>query len=377
MPRDLVRRTCEIDSATRAFDWGSMRAGFLALLLFFIGWALCHFVRLVQANDRPFYVFIVFLQCALVICIKRSVQPTQCTDAWKYRISFTLSLLLGIFYLIIGLLSSDSFDLDRFFAWSCVVGTGSFLGAMILTKTHEGLAENNSPPDESTQYQVFQFHHNRIGDGDPINQAKRIFDFIIALFAIILTTPFWLACIFFIWFEDPGPILFIKNSVTRGGYNFRQYKFRTMVRSAEEGIGPVLAREQDERILLFGRLLRKTALDELPQLLNILRGEMSFVGPRPQRTILVADYLQSMPEYTERHRVLPGLAGLAQVAGDYYLTPRQKLRFDKLYIQHASLGYDLKLLCLAFLITFWYRWQPGWNGRLPRRYLHSLHSRKK
>jgi lipopolysaccharide/colanic/teichoic acid biosynthesis glycosyltransferase len=93
---------------------------------------------------------------------------------------------------------------------------------------------------------------------------------------------------------------------------------------------------------------------------------MSFVGPRPQRTVLVHEYLEAIPEYAERHRVLPGLAGLAQVAGDYYLTPRQKLRFDRLYIQHASLGFDLKLLFLAFLIAFWYRWRKDWDGKLPR-----------
>jgi len=114
-------------------------------------------------------------------------------------------------------------------------------------------------------------------------------------------------------------------------------------------------------------LLRKAALDELPQLVNILLGEMSFVGPRPQRTVLVHEYLQRMPEYAERHRIAPGLAGLAQVAGDYFLTPCQKLRFDRLYIRHASLGFDLKLILLAFLIAFWYRWQKDWNGRLPRR----------
>lgn len=241
---------------------------------------------------------------------------------------------------------------------------------ILFNRLHETLLENNSPPDESIQIEVYQFHQQRIGDGAPINFWKRTFDLCLALLAIILTSPFWLVCIFLIWIENPGPILFVKNSVTRGGRNFRQYKFRTMVRSAEEGTGPVLAKEQDERVLHFGSILRKTALDELPQLLNILRGEMSFVGPRPQRTVLVADYLRSIPEYAERHRVLPGLSGLAQVAGDYYLTPRQKLRFDRLYIQNASLGFDLKLLGLAFLITFWYRWRPDWKGRLPRWYLH-------
>jgi lipopolysaccharide/colanic/teichoic acid biosynthesis glycosyltransferase len=130
-----------------------------------------------------------------------------------------------------------------------------------------------------------------------------------------------------------------------------------------------LASEEDRRVLAVGRILRKTALDELPQLLNILWGKMSFVGPRPQRTVLVHGYLEEMPEYAERHLVLPGLSGLAQVAGDYYLTPRQKLRFDRLYIRYAGLGFDLKLILLAFLITFWYRWRKDWDGRLPRRLL--------
>ena len=142
-----------------------------------------------------------------------------------------------------------------------------------------------------------------------------------------------------------------------------------MVHGAEDTTGPVLASEEDERVLGIGRLLRKTALDELPQLLNILRGEMSFVGPRPQRTVLVQSYLREIPEYAQRHRVLPGLSGLAQVAGDYYLTPRQKLRFDRLYIEYTGLGFDLKLITLAFLITFWFRWQKDWDGRLPRSWL--------
>jgi lipopolysaccharide/colanic/teichoic acid biosynthesis glycosyltransferase len=195
---------------------------------------------------------------------------------------------------------------------------------------------------------------------------KRAFDLSLAGLGTILSAPVWILTAFLVWFEDPGPILFIKNSVGKGGVNFRQFKFRTMVAGAEDSTGPVLSTEADERVLTVGRFLRKTALDELPQLLNILFGQMSFVGPRPQRTVLVHEYLEAIPEYAERHRVLPGLAGLAQVAGDYYLTPRQKLRFDRLYIQHASLGFDLKLLFLAFLIAFWYRWRKDWDGKLPR-----------
>jgi lipopolysaccharide/colanic/teichoic acid biosynthesis glycosyltransferase len=96
---------------------------------------------------------------------------------------------------------------------------------------------------------------------------------------------------------------------------------------------------------------------------------MSFVGPRPQRTVLVDQYLASMPEYADRHRVAPGLAGLAQVAGHYYLTPRQKLRYDRLYVQHAGLGFDLKLIAIACAIVFWLRWNPRWDGRVPRAWI--------
>ena len=197
--------------------------------------------------------------------------------------------------------------------------------------------------------------------------AKTFFDRTLAALGLLISLPFWLAAAILIWLEDPGPLLVVKNSVGRNGVNFRQYKFRTMVREAEKETGPVLSYEDDHRTLIIGRLLRKTALDELPQLINILRGEMSFVGPRPQRTVLVLDYLKTMPEYAYRHAVAPGLAGLAQVAGDYYLTPRQKLRFDRLYIRRMTLGFDLKLLGLAFLVAFWFRWKRQWNGRIPRR----------
>jgi lipopolysaccharide/colanic/teichoic acid biosynthesis glycosyltransferase len=139
-----------------------------------------------------------------------------------------------------------------------------------------------------------------------------------------------------------------------------------MVSDAEKDTGPILASEDDARVLRIGGILRKTALDELPQLLNILRGEMSFVGPRPQRTVLVRDYLRVMPEYAERHCVAPGISGLAQVVGSYYITPRQKLRFDRLYVRHANLGFDLKLLVIAFLVVFYLRWKKSWNGRIPR-----------
>jgi lipopolysaccharide/colanic/teichoic acid biosynthesis glycosyltransferase len=229
------------------------------------------------------------------------------------------------------------------------------------------LWEDNQAPEQQIRAEVFAAHL-----GYPVGRlsfAKRAFDLALAGLGILLSSPVWVLLSVLIWVEDPGPILFVKNSVGRGGVNFRQLKFRSMVRQAERETGPVLAEEGDRRVLRIGRLMRKTALDELPQLINILKGEMSFVGPRPQRTVLVREYVREMPEYAERHVVPPGLAGLAQVAGSYYITPRQKLRFDRLYVRHASLGFDLRLLAVAFLVVFYLRWRPRWNGRLPRRWL--------
>lgn len=244
----------------------------------------------------------------------------------------------------------------------------AFVAALLVTRRYMPLWENNLPPGEVTCQEVL--HSHRDYPGIPEHPLTRMLDLSLAASGLILSSPFWLLCLLLIWLEDPGPVLFVKNSVGKGGRNFRQLKLRTMVHNAEAGTGPVLSPEFDQRVLMSGRFFRKTALDELPQLVNILKGEMSLVGPRPQRTVLVHEYLQSLPAYASRHRVLPGLAGLAQVAGDYYLTPRQKLRFDNLYIQHMSPCFDLKLLCLAVLIAFWFRWQNGWDGRLPRRLLH-------
>jgi lipopolysaccharide/colanic/teichoic acid biosynthesis glycosyltransferase len=247
----------------------------------------------------------------------------------------------------------------------------AFGGSLVATARITPLWEENLPPSAEARQRVLEQHHCLLGMECATPVWKRVLDIGLCLMSFPLTIPLTLLIAAGIWLEDPGAIFFVKNSVGKWGKNFRQLKFRTMIQGAEEGKGPTLAHENDPRALCFGRLLRKTALDELPQLWNILRGEMSFVGPRPQRTALVDTYLHNLPQYAERHRLPPGLSGLAQVAGSYYLTPLQKLRFDRLYIRHASLGYDLRLLAAAFALTFYYRWKPGWNGHLPRRWLHA------
>jgi len=317
----------------------------------------------------------------LTYFIERSLAQTSINRSRHYRLSFLggagFTVVIGIVFWIVffaGKGSSTAYfqsgQILSGIGLLLVVPLGAFAGGLVATGIHERLWENNSPPPEDIQREVYAIHQTIIGYPGKGPWTKRAFDVLLALFGLFISIPVWSLSMFLIWFEDPGPVLFVKNSVGKGGANFFQFKLRTMVREAEQETGPVLAVERDERILRGGGLLRKTALDELPQLINILRGEMSFVGPRPQRTVLVHDYLKSLPEYTERHRVRPGLAGLAQVAGDYYLTPRQKLRFDLIYIRHIGLGFDLKLLLCAFLIAFWYRWQKDWDGRVPRKLIH-------
>ncbi|MBN1149163.1 MAG: sugar transferase, partial [Anaerolineales bacterium] len=315
------------------------------------------------------------LHFLLILALERGLAQVGLEQKWRYRLAFLVSASLPVLHAVAQgisqlfstpLLGSQALHPEVLAIEMAIAGVCAFAGGLFSIGVQQGLWENNSPPPETVQADVYQRHQEAIGEPRPEPPAKRSFDLCLACLGLILSAPVWMTSAFLVWLEDPGPILFVKNSVGKGGINFHQYKFRTMVHGAEQNTGPVLASREDERVLLFGRFLRKTALDELPQLINILTGEMSFVGPRPQRTVLVQDYLRAIPEYAQRHRVLPGLAGLAQVAGDYYLTPRQKLRYDRLYIQHASLKFDIQLLYLACAITFWFRWRRDWNGRLPR-----------
>lgn len=351
---------------------------FGALLLLAFLWT--EIWRLIHQKSLAGWEFasLFLLSAGLTYMLERCFLITGLGRSLRYRLSFLVPVLLPFVGLAFWLLERLLTQNPDYFGKNAIILDmlgfsivlfGSFIGALAVTFIREGLWENNYPPPEPVQQEVFRRHRVRFDSVSPPPPIKRGFDFCLACLGLLVSAPVWLLSAFLVWFENPGPILFVKNSVGIGGKNFHQFKLRTMILGAEEHTGPVLSQRDDRRVLISGRFLRKTALDELPQLINILLGEMSFVGPRPQRTVLVHQYLQTLPEYADRHQVLPGLAGLAQVAGDYYLTARQKLRFDKLYIRHASLGFDLKLLVLAFMVTFWFRWRKGWNGRLPRKLL--------
>jgi lipopolysaccharide/colanic/teichoic acid biosynthesis glycosyltransferase len=244
-----------------------------------------------------------------------------------------------------------------------------FTGGVFASSRHYGLIEDTFPPSEAVTQEVKKKYLDYTSQPRPIPVSKRLFDMFLSSLGIIVSTPLWVSTCILLWLQDPGPIFFIKNCGGYQGENFRLLKFRTMRLGAEKETGPIASKEQDQRVHGFGLILRKTALDELPQLLNILRGEMSFVGPRPLRTVVEAEYLKTIPGYAARYNVLPGLSGLAQIAGDYYLPSRDKLRYERIYANHSSLGFDIKLILLAFVLVFWLRWQKDWDGRVPRSWI--------
>jgi lipopolysaccharide/colanic/teichoic acid biosynthesis glycosyltransferase len=196
--------------------------------------------------------------------------------------------------------------------------------------------------------------------------TKRIFDACLAAVGLVLSSPLWLLIPVAIKVEDGGPIFFPQDRVGRGGRVFKALKFRSMRPDAEALTGPVQATENDPRITRTGRLLRGTAMDELPQLVNILRGDMSFVGPRPLRPGEVdvrgdgqMIRLDEIPGYRERHGVRPGLTGLTQVYAPRDISRTGKFRLDRLYLKRAGVCLDLRLI----LVSFWITARGAWEVR--------------
>jgi lipopolysaccharide/colanic/teichoic acid biosynthesis glycosyltransferase/glycosyltransferase involved in cell wall biosynthesis len=194
---------------------------------------------------------------------------------------------------------------------------------------------------------------------------KRGFDLFLSGFGLLLGAPLWVVIGLLIKLEDWGPIFYSQERVGLRGRVFRLYKFRSMMADAERFVGAVWADTADRRITSMGRILRATALDELPQLWNIFKGDMSVVGPRPERPEFVRQFCAMIAGYEKRSLVRPGLTGLAQVFGKYDSPPRQKLRYDLLYVKRRSVWLDVRLIVVSFWITFRGKWQD--RGKKVRR----------
>ena len=179
---------------------------------------------------------------------------------------------------------------------------------------------------------------------------KRLLDLCICLPAMVVALPIMLLVALAIKIEDGGPVFYKQERITLGGKPFMIIKFRSMIVNAEKAGVPQLAQEHDPRITKVGRFIRATRLDEIPQILNIIKGDMSIVGPRPERQGYIDQFTKDTPEFTYRTKVKGGLTGFAQIYGKYNTSPYDKLRLDMMYIENYSFILDIKLILMTIRI---------------------------
>lgn len=181
--------------------------------------------------------------------------------------------------------------------------------------------------------------------------VKRGLDLILAvLLLILLMVPMEILAVL-VCLDSPGPAIFRQERLGKDGRSFMIYKFRTMVQDAEKD-GPQWAREEHQRCTRLGRFLRKTRIDELPQLWNVLAGNMSFVGPRPERAYFYKEFAKYIDGFDQRLQVIPGITGWAQVNGGYSLAPEEKILYDVEYIKKRSITFDLKCIARTVNVLF-------------------------
>jgi lipopolysaccharide/colanic/teichoic acid biosynthesis glycosyltransferase len=193
---------------------------------------------------------------------------------------------------------------------------------------------------------------------------KRPFDVALSGIGLMLSFPLWALIATAIKLDDAGAVFYPQTRVGKGGARFKSWKFRSMTEGSETEVGPLQARDRDPRITRVGRLLRATAMDELPQLWNIFKGDMSFVGPRallPEEIEVSGTgarvRIEQIRGYEARHRVRPGLTGLAQVYAPRDIPRRHKFKLDLLYVGRQSFWLDLKLIAVSFWISFRGTWE--------------------
>lgn len=250
------------------------------------------------------------------------------------------------------------------------------MGQEVCVKTHSGnegvstipVESNSAGMDESSLVLFDQQIDDCLSIVEPFDTLSeclssksslaevyiRGLDIVGALILLIFAAPVMIFIAFLIKVSSAGPVLFKQYRVGKLGKIFKLYKFRTMVDGAEKNTGPVWAAKDDERVTPLGKILRRTRIDELPQLFNVLRGDMSLVGPRPERPYFVRQHraLQGV-----RLAVKPGITGLAQIRAFYNLRPEHKLKYDYLYIQNKSLLLNLYILLHTIPVVFL---KKGW-----------------
>jgi len=197
---------------------------------------------------------------------------------------------------------------------------------------------------------------------------KRLMDLFLSVIFIITLSPLLIIGMVLVKISSKGPIFFLQERVTKDDKVFKIIKFRTMIKDAEKHTGAVLAKENDERVTKIGAFMRSTRLDELPQFINVLKGDMSIIGPRPERPIFVKKFEKEILLYSKRHSVKSGITGLAQIMGKYSTAAEDKLRYDLIYIRNYSIILDLKILFLTVKTTILDLGSKSTNSKVDYKY---------
>ncbi|SEC11418.1 sugar transferase [Paenibacillus sp. GP183] len=194
------------------------------------------------------------------------------------------------------------------------------------------------------------YERNGIDSTGLYRYIKKIMDFLIALIGLVLCLPALIIFMIVIKLETPGPAFFLQERMGLDGRCFKVIKLRSMGIDAEKN-GAQWAAKNDPRVTKIGEFIRKTRIDEIPQLINVLKGEMSIIGPRPERPVFTAQFNEEIPGFVNRLLVKPGLTGWAQVNGGYEITPKEKLELDLYYIRELSLWLDLKIIFMTVIVV--------------------------
>lgn len=256
------------------------------------------------------------------------------SDEGKLRLAFILPPAVAI-AIILG------FNFSLFpLAIYCILG-GSFAGILVETWRVYGLVEGNSKPTKEEREFVESYHMKIKTKHRLYASIKRGFDLVFAIMLLALLSPIYLVAAIAVWINDPGPIIIAKHAVGYKGKEFREYKMRSMIKQAEKYTGAIQLQKNDPRLIWAGKIIRASHIDEFPQLFNIIKGNMSFVGPRPEKVVRVTNFLKEVPNYAMRHSVTPGITGWAQIHHTYYTPPALKLKYDMHYINHQSFFLDI------------------------------------
>lgn len=199
--------------------------------------------------------------------------------------------------------------------------------------------------------EIYQVEQSAVVEKPVYQVVKRLFDVVVSALALLILGIPMLLLMPVIRADSPGPAIFRQERLGKGGKPFVIYKYRTMQMDAERD-GPQWARAHDVRCTKLGRLLRRGHIDELPQLVNVLRGEMSLVGPRPERACFYQEFERYIRGFSQRLQVTPGITGWAQINGGYELLPEEKILFDMEYIRHRSVMFDIRCLLGTVRVVF-------------------------